>query len=99
MRDYVEASGDLAFLKENREQLDKAMHFMHSTFDTDGFPRNDGVGHGWVEGGPLLPVRTEFYQAGLYVEAVRSMAALARHAGDNDLAARLDQEFQAKKQS
>ena len=99
VRDYVETSGDLAFLKENRERLDKAMSFMRSAFDADGFPRNDGVGHGWVEGGPLLPVRTEFYQAGLYVEAVRSMAELARCSGDNDLAARLDQEFQAKKQS
>jgi len=99
VRDYVEASGDLAFLKENRERLDKAMSFMRSTFDADGFPRNDGVGHGWVEGGPLLPVRTEFYQAGLYVEAVRSMAALARRGGDNELATRLDQEFQAKEQS
>jgi hypothetical protein len=99
VRDYVESSGDLAFLKENRERLDKAMSFMRSTFDADGFPRNDGVGHGWVEGGPLLPVRTEFYQAGLYVEAVRSMAALARRGGDNELAARLEQEFQAKKQS
>ncbi len=99
VRDYVEASGDVALLKENRERLDKAMSFMRSTFDADGFPRNDGVGHGWVEGGPLLPVRTEFYQAGLYVEAVRSMAALARRGGDNELAARLDQEFQAKKQS
>ena len=99
LRDYVEASGDLAFLKENRERLDKAMSFMRSTFDADGFPRNDGVGHGWVEGGPLLPVRTEFYQAGLYVEAVRSMAALARRGGDTELAGRLDQEFQTKKQS
>jgi glycogen debranching enzyme len=99
VRDYVESSGDLAFIKENRERLDKAMSFMRSTFDADGFPRNDGVGHGWVEGGPLLPVRTEFYQAGLYVEAVRSMAMLARRSGDNELAARLDQEFQAKKQS
>ena len=75
------------------------MSFMRSTFDADGFPRNYGVGHGWVEGGPLLPVRTEFYQAGLYVEALRSMAMLARHIGDQGLAARLDQEFQAKKRS
>ena len=57
------------------------------------------MGHGWIEGGPLLPVRTEFYQAGLYVEAVRSMAALARRSGDNGLAATLEQEFQTKKQS
>ena len=33
------------------------------------------------------------------MEAVRSMAALARRGGDTELAARLDREFQAKKQS
>jgi glycogen debranching enzyme len=98
MREYVEASGDLAFLKENWERLNKALAFMRSTFDADGFPRNYQVGHGWVEGGPLLPVRTEFYQAGAFVEALRSMAALAGRMGDGALAAQLDREFQAKKQ-
>ncbi len=98
MRDYVEASGDLAFLKENWERLDKAMSFMRSTFDPDGFPRNYKVGHGWVEGGPLLPVRTEFYQAGAFVEALRSMSSLAGRMGDHEMASRLDQEFQTKKQ-
>jgi glycogen debranching enzyme len=96
--DYVESSGDLAFLKENWERLTKAVSFMRSTQDADGFPRNYQVGHGWVEGGPLLPVRTEFYQAGLSVEALRSMAALAHLEGDDALAARFEQEFQSQKQ-
>ena len=61
-----------------RQRLWKALEFMRSTFDEDGFPRNLGVGHGWVEGGPLLPVRMEFYQAGIYVESLRSLAWLAR---------------------
>lgn len=96
--DYVEASGDMAFLKENWERLNKAMAFLRSTYDADGFPRNREVGHGWVEGGPLLPVRTEFYQAGVFVEALRAMAAMAGRMGDSALAARLDGEFQNKKQ-
>ena len=99
MCDYVESSGDLAFLKENWEKLNKAMSFIRSTFDPDGFPRNYEVGHGWVEGGPLLPVRTEFYQAGAFVEALRSMAVIAGRMGDSARAAQLDQEFQKKKQS
>lgn len=98
MRDYVESSGDLAFLKQNWDRLQKAMGFMRTTFDPDGFPRNDQVGHGWVEGGPLLPVRTEFYQAGAFVEALRSMSTLAGRMGDRALAAQLDSDFQAKKQ-
>ncbi|MFN7997777.1 MAG: GH116 family glycosyl hydrolase [Bryobacteraceae bacterium] len=99
VRDYVESSGDLPFLKDNWERLNKALSFMRSTLDPDGFPRNEGVGHGWVEGGPLLPIRTEFYQAGLYVEALRSMSALAARSGDATLAAQLDREFQAKRQA
>jgi len=98
MRDYVESSGDLAFLKENWERLTKAMAFMRSTYDPDGFPRNYEVGHGWVEGGPLLPVRTEFYQAGVFVAALDAMAVLASRMGDSAQAAKLDDEFQAKKQ-
>jgi glycogen debranching enzyme len=98
MRDYLESSGDLAFLKENWDRLNKAMSFMRSTFDPDGFPRNYEVGHGWVEGGPLLPVRTEFYQAGAFVEALRSMSALAGRIGDTALASQLEAEFQAKRQ-
>ena len=36
-------------------------------------PQNIGIGHGWVEGGPLLPVKNEYYQAGLGVEALRAL--------------------------
>ena len=71
--DYVRASGDVAFAREQAPRLWKALAFMRSTMDEAGFPRNLGVGHGWVEGGPLLPVRVEFYQAGCYVEALRSL--------------------------
>ena len=56
------------------DHVNKAMTFSRSTLDSDGFPKNFGVGHGWVEGGPLLPVRVELYMAGCYVEALRSLA-------------------------
>jgi hypothetical protein len=51
------------------------------------------VGHGWVEGGPLLPVKSEFYQSGLGAEALRALANLARFAGQTDSAVILENEF------
>src|SRR6266478_9221981 len=70
MNDYVTESGDVAFAKEKWDSVWKAYQFLSSTYDELGFPKNFGVGHGWVEGGPLLPVKTEFYQRGLGVEAL-----------------------------
>jgi glycogen debranching enzyme len=96
VRDYVEASGDIAFARKHWPRLQKALQFMHSTLEPAGFPKNYEVGHGWVEGGPLLPVRVEFYQAGCYVEALRSLSKLARLVGDGS-AGTLDQQYQAKR--
>jgi glycogen debranching enzyme len=95
--DYVRASGDIAFAREQAPRLWKALAFMRSTLDEAGFPRNLNVGHGWVEGGPLLPVRVEFYQAACYVEALRSLALLARLLGDSPRAQDLDAEFAQKR--
>jgi glycogen debranching enzyme len=97
VRDYVQASGDLPFAREQGPRLWKAMDFLRSTFDAAGFPRNDGVGPGWVEGGPLLPVRLEIYQAGCYVEALHSLAWLARALNEPERARALDQEFTEKR--
>ena len=97
--DYVRASGDEAFAREQAPQLWKALAFMRSTLDEDGFPKNLHVGHGWVEGGPLLPVRVEFYQAACYVEALRSLAGLARVLHDDQRARDLDAEFAQKRRA
>ena len=63
MNDYVVASGDVAFAQQKWDVLWKAYQFLHSTYDSQGLPQNFGIGHGWVEGGPLLPVKTELYQS------------------------------------
>lgn len=97
VRDLVDAGGGLDFAREMRPRLDKAMAFMRSTLGPAGFPKNAGVGHGWVEGGPLLPVEVELYQAGCYLEAVRSQAELKRLMGED--ASSLESEFQAKRKS
>ena len=95
--DYVEQSGDVAFAKEKWDSLWKAYQFLRSTYGSEGFPQNLGIGHGWVEGGPLLPVRTELYQTGLGAEALRALSNLARLAGKDDVSKQLAQEFDHQK--
>ena len=77
MQDYVKASGDVEFAKANWDHLWRAYQFLNSTY-ADGVPKNFGIGHGWVEGGPLLPIKSEFYQSGLAVEAKRALGELAK---------------------
>jgi hypothetical protein len=97
MNDYVTQSGDLAFLRDHWDNAWRAYQFLRSTYDAQGFAQNAGVGHGWVEGGPLLPVKNEFYQAGLGVVALRALSSLAAFAGKDDLKKQLATEFDQKR--
>ena len=111
VRDYVEHSGDTAFAAEKWNSLWKAYQSLHSTWDVHGFAQNLGVGHGWVEGGPLRPpenaapapasngpapqiIKTELYQSGLGIEALRALADLARFTGHTDVVGELEQTAQ-----
>ncbi len=94
VNDYVANSGDAEFAKAKWASVWKAYQFLKSTYDAWGLPQNQGVGHGWVEGGPLLPVKTEFYQSALGAEALRALANLARYAGQADSGAALEKEFE-----
>lgn len=95
--DYVRTSGDVEFAKENWNSFWKAYQFLKSTYEESGLPKNFGVGHGWVEGGPLLPVKTELYQSGLGAEALDALAELAKAAGKNEEAESLSAEFERQK--
>lgn len=97
MRDYATSSGDLVFVKAKWESIRKAYEFLRSTWDANGMPQNLNVGHGWVEGGPLLPVRTELYQAGLGTEAIRAYADLARLTGQLKINSELEPVFQQQR--
>jgi glycogen debranching enzyme len=93
LNDYVVRSGDIDFAKAKWESLWKAYQFLRSTYDAQGFPQNLGFGHGWVEGGPLLPVKTELYQSGLGTQALRALSNLAHLVGKEDVTQELDQAF------
>jgi len=95
--DYVTQSGDIGFAQRKWDNLWRAYQFLRTTYDAQGFPKNAGVGHGWVEGGPLLPVDTELYQSALGVEALRALAHLAHLLGKEDIGKELDQAFERQK--
>jgi glycogen debranching enzyme len=97
MNDYVLQSGDVEFARAKWDNVWRAYQFLRSTYDAQGFAQNSGVGHGWVEGGPLLPVRAEFYQSGLGVEALRSLSNLAGFVGQDDVKKKLAAEFERQK--
>ena len=75
--DYVRTSGDVSFARDKWDSLWRAYQWLRSTYAQNGLPKNFGVGHGWIEGGPLLPVSSELYQTGVAVEAEQSLASLA----------------------
>jgi glycogen debranching enzyme len=93
MNDYVVESGDVGFAREKWDNLWRAYQFLRTSYDAQGFAQNFGFGHGWVEGGPLLPVKTEFYQSGLGVESLRALSNLARLTGKADVSRQLADEF------
>jgi glycogen debranching enzyme len=96
--DYVTESGDVAFVREKWDSLWKAYQFLRSTYDAEGLPQNFGIGHGWVEGGPLLPIKTELYQSGLGAQALSALSNLARLAGKDDVSKQLADDFTSQKQ-
>jgi len=93
MNDYAVQSGDLAFARDKWDNVWRAYQFLRSTYDAQGFAQNIGIGHGWVEGGPLLPVKNEYYQAGLGVAALRALSNLAQLLGKEDVSKQLAAEF------
>jgi glycogen debranching enzyme len=93
MNDYVVSSGDVAFAHEKWDSVWKAYQFLLSTYDAQGLPQNFGIGHGWVEGGPLLPVHTELYQSALGAEALRALSSLAHLTGKEDVSKKLGEDF------
>jgi len=81
--DYVRTSGDVAFLRDHREAVEKAWQF-ETTHDAD----NDGIydnaqGTGWVESWPPGMPKQEIYLALLDEEASRAMADLSSLLGDS----------------
>jgi glycogen debranching enzyme len=95
--DYVRESGDINFARDKWASLWKAYEFLKSTYNAQGLPQNFGLGHGWVEGGPLLPVQTELYQSALGAQALQALSNLAHLTGKEDASQTFAQEFARQK--
>ena len=95
--DYVTQSGDLEYAKQKWNTAWKAYEFLRSTYDAQGLPQNFGFGHGWIEGGPLLPVKSELYQSGVGLEALRALSHLAQVTGKKDVSEDLSRQFDHQK--
>lgn len=110
--DYVRASGDVSFAREHWESVWRAYQFLKTTYAANGLSQNLNIGHGWIEGGPLrpqadelrvphdpplVPIAGEFYQAGVGIAGVESLAQLARAVGKNDVAQQLEAEAQTQR--
>jgi hypothetical protein len=84
---YVRWTGDVPFLERHRGAILRAHRFAAATdADGDGLIENAGVGHGWVEGGPLHEdLLATFYLNACWAEALRSTARIARRLGEEEL--------------
>ena len=94
MRDYYRASGDLAFLQQHKDAVEKAWAFetdpAHDT-DHDGIYDNS-QGTGWVESwpgesGPSAMPHQEVYMAALDRQASEAYAALQQALGNSTASA------------
>src|ERR1700683_3126930 len=85
-KDYLEISGDAAFLKMHWPALRKAWEFERSNdSDGDGIYENT-AGSGWVESWPPGMPHQEIYLAALDQQASTAFANLAKATGNSELA-------------
>ena len=85
MRDYLRSSGDLAYIRANKEAIEKAWSFeTAATSDTDHDSIYDNSqGTGWVESWPLAMPHQEVYLALLDQQASTAYAAIEKALGDD----------------
>ena len=81
--DYVRASGDVQFLKDNRDAIEKAWTFEASHADSNGIYDNR-QGTGWVESWPGGMPHQEIYLALLDQQASAAMAQIESLLGDKE---------------
>lgn len=88
---YADWTGDHGTVRALWDAVRAAFAFVltHDR-DGDGLPENTGVGHGWVESGPLGGGAVTSYVAAIWIDALRRLAPLARTMGDADLALRAE---------
>jgi len=88
MGKYLDATGDVRFIKKEWPKIKKAIDFCYSTdTDKDGLIENTNVGHGWVEGGKIYGAHVTFYLAGLWSSTLEYGSKIAAVMNYKDLSA------------
>jgi hypothetical protein len=79
MHNYIYTSGDIDFLKSSWSSIEKAYTYCLSTdTDGDGLMENSEAGLGAVETGALLQkIKEDIYLAGVWTQALKSLADMA----------------------
>jgi len=93
MGQYVARSGDVAFLRESWESVEKAYRYCLTVLDEDGLLSNRKAGAGAVETGALSgKVANDIYLQGVWLAALDQYVRLAELAGKTpgDAAAQRD---------
>ena len=88
---YAEWTGDLATVRALHGAIVRGVAFVRATDrDGDGLPDNAGVGHGWIESGPLGGGAVTAYTAAIWIDALRRLRPVAARLGDATLVSALD---------
>jgi glycogen debranching enzyme len=87
MKDYVETSGDVTFLKSHWQNVKNAYQYMRSHSDSADGVYDNTNGTGWVEAWPPKMPHQEMYLAALDQQSTDDFSRLARLEAEDDLAA------------
>jgi hypothetical protein len=86
MYEYVKRSGDVDFLRESWDSLDRAYKWCLSTdANEDGLMDNKKAGLGALEYGALTGIETDIYLAAIWLKATQAMQYLADIVGNGSL--------------
>ena len=84
---YHEWTGDDETVHEHWGAVRDALEFVASTDrDGDGLPENTGVGHGWIESGPLGGGMVTSYLAAIWIDALRRLRRVAERLDETSVA-------------
>lgn len=79
---YVLWTADTGTLRRERDHIARALAFCESTLSDDGLVTNTGVGHGWIESGPLAGGHITLYNASVWAAALDTLADAVEALGE-----------------
>ncbi len=100
MYEYAKRSGDVDFIRESWDSLEKAYDWCLSTdVNDDGLMDNKKAGLGALEYGALTGIATDIYLAAVWLRATQSMQHLAEIVGNESLSNQAARHFKRARQT